>query len=139
MSTHQIEGLEIDPSLVKLRRGTSSRVNIPVANNTGHDIVIPGCKVLGALHHYQSIVQENQQDQDELSVHKENERVTSSENNDGDDITSTMDLSELTKHQQAIVRRMLREKKRCICQRRHRRRVHRRFADEDSFERRHPC
>ena len=104
--TDEMGSLELEESLVRLQRGSSSRVIIPVSNPTQHDLVLHGRKVLGRLHLVQSVTSSIPTgEKDSVPSDRPPPAKTREE------MFSSMDLSELTPSQRTYVLRMLQEER----------------------------
>ena len=116
-------GLEVGETLVQLKQGKSSKINIEVSNTSDHDLVLNGRTLLGSLHLVKSVtplevklketqveemvIETGKTDSEELS------RQTGGPTDDATDKVPTvlvdLDLGDLTEDQKAAAEKMLRE------------------------------
>ena len=48
-------GLEVHESLLTLRKGNCSRINLQIVNKSNHDIILKNMSLLGSLHQIRSV------------------------------------------------------------------------------------
>lgn len=119
------EGLNIEESVLSLQRGTWSRINIPVTNNTAHDILLPPETILGQTQIVKTIypapakpmdsnpsqtkAPDTLETQESGKETKEKEHKQKGSDGDGNSWDPPVPLDHLSLAQQQQVRQLLRE------------------------------
>ena len=112
------DGLEIDECMVKVQKGSYTRITIPITNRTGRDISLRGRTILGKLQLISSVVP-REISQPEPPSHQAptvTETTPTDEDNSKKDFITEIDMSGLTPSQRTQVKAVLREEKNAFAQ-----------------------
>ena len=112
-------GLIVQETLTAIKRGKSTILEIPVFNNTKHDIMLPKRTTLGRIQLVRSVTavdvrlkgSEENEDKDVMGQSKASTPGEREDANQEESITPKIDLSGLTDEQQQVVKKMLYEER----------------------------